>query len=398
MVRQICSLLSEYFRGLVMQLEAEKLLGHEEDQLVRSKMLKRLSTMPEATRTVPDRPAASSDRASPEKMPPNKISPGRPAKMLDHAGSRATAAPLRKLTLDQAMEDLEAELEMSTSHSAHLIPNQEDSIMLEIGRQFSAITKEPSQRHQGRGPKKDSSLKRLSTGSAGRKKWISREFSDSIPDLLPPLRVDKSRRHDGRVLTQHLEDTTGVHVIEDTDYLVPKRSLRVGVADVVYTQNMEDQRGTMPASKPNNGGTTGDVGVIGKERNQTVLRTSLLLETMEEGEKETRIDGDGKNTFLVQTTMSEKETAIIGSHGSTILIPTSELGNYETTEQQATMDTEVNSSSSQSQMPAGSSGPPPPPPSSGPHIQPKPEPEPEPEVPMREPWLGKLINKVATCV
>lgn len=371
-----------------MQLEAEKQLRQEEVQQVKSKMLKRLSTMPEAARTAPERPAT--DRVSPERVStehvpttdrrsPNKTSTGGPApnKVLHLAGSQTTPASTGSLTLDQTLENLEMELGPSTSSPANNLPSQEDSIMQEIGRQFSAITKEPSQRHRGRRAKKDPNPKRLSTGSAGRKKWVSRESSDSIPDLLPPLSVDKPGRHDGRVLTQHLEDATGVHITEDNDYLVPKRSQRTGIADVVYKQRMEGPQSTTKSASRSSGGETGE------ESSQAVLRTSLLLETMEDGEKETRIDGDGKNNFLVQTTMGEKETAIVGRHGNALLLPTSELDNYDTTEQQqGTMDTEENSLSA--------SGPLLPPPPSEPKIQPKPEPEPEPEVPMREPWPGKL--------
>ena len=43
----------------------------------------------------------------------------------------------------------------------------------------------------------------------------------------------------------------------------------------------------------------------------------------------TRIDGDSTGTVLVQTRMSEKETAVMGKQGSTLLLPASQISQYE---------------------------------------------------------------------
>ena len=64
-----------------------------------------------------------------------------------------------------------------------------------------------------------------------------------------------------------------------------------------------------------------------KSPERSILRTSVLLESMEEGEMETRIDGSRGHSFLVQTTMSEKETALVGR--PTTLLPASELKKYQ---------------------------------------------------------------------
>lgn len=108
-----------------------------------------------------------------------------------------------------------------------------------------------------------------------------------------------------------------------------------------------------------------------------VLRTSLLLETMEEGEKETRIDGDGKEAVLVQTTMGEKETAIVGSKGCAMLLRTSELTQYEEEDRMEP-------------APTGQEAPPTTPPTPPPTLPPPQAPPspPEPEKPEREPWPG----------
>lgn len=43
-----------------------------------------------------------------------------------------------------------------------------------------------------------------------------------------------------------------------------------------------------------------------------------------------RIDGDASGTVLVQTVVSEKETCVMGGEpGSTVLLPASQLSEYE---------------------------------------------------------------------
>lgn len=258
-------------------------------------------------------------------------------------------------------------------------PSHEEDISEQIGRHFMAITKEPSHRQRrGQGSRgeasrgqasrgqalKGPSIKRLSVDEAvGNTKGGGRESNDSIDELLPPISPGNVTKHDGNVVTQQLEDTTGIKVRNEiSEYLVLKGKQRARINPAPSLQ---------APVEPHSGEHQP------KSSDSAVLRTSLLLEKMEEGEKETRIDGDGKEAILIQTTMSEKETAIVGSQGSAVLLPTSELGAYQEDQDKAM------------------AVPPPPPPSSSPAPPPPPPPpppEPEPETPVRKPWPGEMIT------
>ena len=359
-----------------MQMEAEKQRKNEEAQQVKAKMLKRLSTT-ETPRASPDRASPRRDSTSPDqsrqkrskKSSPKKSSP----KQARRRGEGVVASPSRGSTLGETLQDLEAELAQAT--------NEEDSIAQEIGRHFAVITKDPSHRHRGKGARGDGKLKRLSTGSASRIKIVSKDsLSDSIPDLLPPLSVARPGKHDGKVLTQQLEDTTGVQVRQRNDYLVLKKSQRASIADMLSAGISKKKSRKAKA-----------VGQANANENQ---RISLYSEKMAEGEKETRIDGDGKTNFLVQTTMSEKETAILGEQGNAELLPASQLENYEMIGKTAAMEPPVDATSPPP-PPVDAPPPPPPPPlpeAAGPDQPPPPPSPPEnkpEEVVMREPWAGE---------
>ena len=328
-----------------MPLEAMKQLKQEKDKQVwskRSTRSKHLITMSKVARIATEKCATervpletfSPECVSPERVSSNTIFPGRlaPNEVLYQMQSKGPLGTPSRLMLDQSLDEL------ALGTSSPDIPFHEDNIMHEICRQFSAIMKEPSQQHQGQGTKKEPVMSRISTRPVGR---IKNRTCDSVPDPFPPtLSVDKPGSHGDRVLN-------GVDIIADTNYLVPERSGRISIANKMYTERLEDQRETAKSI-----GRCG--GEAGEESSQS-LRTILLLETMEEGEKETRIDGDGKKTFLIQTTMGEKETAIVGSHGCAMLLPTSELANYEANKQKATRDAKKYCSAPESQWPIESS-------------------------------------------
>ena len=317
-MRQICALVSEHFRGLLLQMEAEKQSREEETRQVRAKMLKRLSTS-EVHRTSP---RATRDHGGKKKQQAKK-SPGRAGQEEVHT------PPSRASTLGETLENLEAEL-----------AQEEDSLALEIGRHFAAITKEPSHRCRGR----DGNLKRLSSGGSASRTRIKRHDSlcDSTSDLVSPLRVSIPGKHNGNVLTQDLEDTTGVHLKQNQDFLAPKKSQRASLVDMLSAAV------TRRPSK-------------GRKNKSTQSRFSMYLEKMEEGEKETRIDGDGSTNFLVQTTMGDKETAILGEDGKAELLPASQLSGDLLTSQ-GTTTTSQDSTTFSPPPPPDIPAPPPPPP------------------------------------
>lgn len=340
MVRQICGQVSEQFHGVMLQRQAEEQQQRPEDsQQVKAKMLKRLSK-PE--------PAKPSRRASPESESPR------------------------------------AAMEVSQKQSSprqHLPPpsSSGDDIMEEIGRHFMAVvTKEPSHRQPRAQGSRGPSVQRLNIEASGRKNKAGRVSDDSIAELLPPIAPGKVAKHDGNVVTQRLQDTTGIKVKEKkmNDYLVPKGKQRALLNPVPSPQVVKMKVGSPSPPKEQRP----------KSTESNVLRTSLLLEKMEEGEKETRIDGDGKEAILFQTTMGEKETAIVGNQGKAMLLPTSELSQYQEDEKKM----ETLSSVAPPPTPPFSSVPPPsappPPPSSAPLPPPSSPPPPE-----RKPPSGKKV-------
>lgn len=356
MVRQICALVSEYFHGFMSQLEAEpQHQRQEQQQQVKAKMLKRLSK-PEPVKS------EKSSRATSRKATEPSVG--------------AQTAPL-EVSLEQAFqtyaENVQAEI---PSPKQKRLPHShgEEDIAEEIGRHFMAVTKEPSHRQQRAQASRGPAVKRLSTeDSKGKKKDGRRESNDSITELLPPISVGKIAKHDGNIIAQKLEDTTGIKLREDiSDYLVLKGKPRARINPAPSSQVVQ-----MKVAKESQTKSSDSTPLRSKESrpessDSNVLRTSLLLEKMEEGEKETRIDGDGKETILIQTTMGEKETAIVGSHGSAILLPTSELDKYQEEEKVEPVA----------------------PPTSSPPVlpPPPPPPPPKPEQPERKPWPGETTH------
>ena len=260
-----------------------------------------------------------------------------------------------------------------------ILPEQNE-VMEEIGRHFSAITKDPSRRRGGgnaRGP----NVKRLSAaglqGSANRRRKAllspAAESMDSVEDLVPPLKLNVVKKHSGIKVTQDLEDTEGIQLEDSFDMLIPRGKSRRSVLDV---DNFVQSDAHEPMDVPS------------ERQEDSVLHTSLLLETMEEGEVETRIDGDESGTVLVQTHMSEKETAIVGEEGHAALLPASEL--HEENKEQV---------EAKGESPAPPPPPPPPPPieapaEATPPPPPPPPPPPEPVKPERQPWPGIYISHI----
>ena len=55
------------------------------------------------------------------------------------------------------------------------------------------------------------------------------QLTDSVPDLLPPLTTSRMAQHDGNVVTQELENTDGVRVPDMHDLFVTKSRTRVSL-------------------------------------------------------------------------------------------------------------------------------------------------------------------------
>ncbi len=331
-VRQICALVHEYFHGFLLQREEHQQKEEaDQQQQVKAKMLKRLSTPPEQGKSEKNSRAAS-------------------RKVSQQAEISLAAAGESSDPLAHAILTLTEEAQLKTQQTPRPPLQGDDSIADEISRQFEGLIKEPSRRQRQRagGPKasKGPNLKRIT----------SEDKADSNNELLPPISMNKVAKHDGRVVTQTLEDTTGIEVIDQlSDYLILKGKQRPSVTTMQAGPPSPHKQ-----SRPESSDST---------HSGNVLRTSLLLETMEEGEQETRIDGDGKEAILVQTRMGEKETAIVGSLSHAMLLPTSELSQYNEAEKEKE-----------------NSVPPAPPPAPAAVAPPPPPPEPH-----RKPWPSKPI-------
>ena len=354
-MRQICSLVSGHFQQLLTQQEARQRqqLSQQQPQQVRAKMLKRLST----DKTTKSEQTQASDK------PPLASKP-----QPEHVPDSNTEQSSSSFDIPELPDQDWILRDWSTS--LHSEPSDETEVLEEISRHFSAITKEPSRRRpptQIQGPR----LKRLSVGPEGgslskRKKqssWsqdrvLERKLSssqDSFDELLPPIRSTKTEQHDGIILIQHLEDTTGIKVPDHPDLFVTKSKTRLSLdgsfpPSTSNSQHTLEQMEVTPISPLVSKGSappeltpahltppttiTEDNQTDREQEEQTVLRTSLLLETKEEGDKETRIDGDDSGTILLQTVMSEKETAIVGREGRAVLLPASNLQQYEQEEKE----------------------------------------------------------------
>ena len=392
-MRQISSVINEQFQLLLVQEEAKQRyqqsqLEQKQQQQVKPKMLKRMSASEKN-----DKPSRATSRKASQHTEQSEISAS------------------RQMSLQSASLDVQTTTEpFTTAHDDDSAPNPNaEQLLDEIGKQFMSIAKEPSHRRtaaQVHGPK----VKRLSSGiqePVGNRDHVAhlkqspRRFDseESVWEMMTPLRLSHIEKHDGNVVAQQLESTEGVRVHDDFDLFVTKSKTRMSILDFPPTEPAPDEPYILSEAMPRP--ATGfqnipmDTSSTEQESPQhSIFRTSLILDSMEEGEVETRIDGDGKATVLVQSFMGEKETAIVSKDGHTMLLPASELSKYEQENMmlQAPMDP-MQDETSQTQTPSipdDSVQPPSPsslsPPAATPVPPPPPPPEPEPQV--REPWPG----------
>lgn len=343
MVRQIVSAVNDQFQHLLAEQEARRIQllqqQQQQNQAVKPIMLKRLATPV----TAAPEPQAAKKKGRKKKLSRQKQSPK----------DEQYPSPAHESVSEFEFSDLsgshpEALVDWSTHQISSSSPPppssteeqdvspERERILQEIGRQFSAITKEPSQRRagwgggRGRGP----NVKRLSAaglqGSANRRRMAQfgppSDSMESIDDLVPPLKLSVVKQHSGNRVTQELGDTDNIELRDDFDMLVPRGKSRSSVLD-------QDSFRRLDTVEPmESGEATQPMNSTFKEIGDSVLHISLLLETMEEGEVETRIDGDESGTVLIKTHMSEKETAIVGEEGHAALLPASELGQYKSGE------------------------------------------------------------------
>lgn len=355
-------------------------------------MLKRLSSGAVAE---PQRPAGKKEKKK-------KISKQKPSPKTKPLPSPAheSVSEFEFADLSGSQQELPANWSTSTlqetSNQLEVdISPERGEILEEIGRHFSAITKDPSRRRAGGyayGPK----VKRLSAigvqGSAGRRRRAllspAAESMESVEELVPPLKMNIVKTHTENRVTQELESTDCVELEDSFDVLIPRGKSRqsvLGNGSFVQFEEAETLDPVSNAPQPMDAASS-------EQRQQTldeaegspepsILHTSLLLETMEEGEVETRIDGDESGAILVQTHMSEKETAIVGEEGHAALLPASELGENENEQSSTEGQAGAPPPPPPIDAPPTSSPPPPPPP-------PEPAPPPEPVKPERQPWPG----------
>ena len=364
----------------------------QQSQAVKPIMLKRLSTPamePQAAAKKDKKKKISKQKQSPknEQFPSPAHESVSEFEFSDLSGSHP-----------EVLTDWSTSLHQMTPPQPDISPERED-ILQEIGRHFSAITKESSRRRAGggigghpRGP----NVKRLSAtglqGSANRRRAIfgpAAESMESVDDLVPPLQLNVVKQHSGNRVTQELGNTEDIELRDDFDMLVPRGRSRRSVLDQDNFNTVEPME-IAGAAQPMDSAFSEEQQQLPQPETEgspdnSVLHTSLLLETMEEGEVETRIDGDESGTVLVQTHMSEKETVIVGEEGHAALLPASEL------------ESEGQSESS-AQTPASGVPPPPPPdgqatPTSA-EAPPPPPPPPEPIKEERKPWPCKFVLKL----
>ena len=205
--------------------------------------------------------------------------------------------PLEPLDQEWILRDWSTHLHSPTS--------QQGEILDEIGRQFSAISQAPVRARrpgsQMQGPK----LKRLSTheGDKGslskrqRKRGVSSRVSprakadlNQSSQLLPPLKPDQAVHHDGKVITQKLEDATGVKVPDSPELLVTKNKTRLSIrslSDGFSASPSQHALDQMETNEPPPEPADISPGKSLERKGSNRSRRSYLLDTME-GDKETR--------------------------------------------------------------------------------------------------------------
>ena len=405
-VRQICGAVNDQFQHLLAEQEAREMQRQQQQaQVVKPIMMKRLSTGTAAAET---HHAAEKEKKkkkrSRQQVTPN---PSPAHESVSEFEFAALSGSNQEFPTDWSTSSIQ-----ESSNPADILPER-DHVLEEIGRHFSAITKDPSRRRGGlhaRGP----NVKRLSTtglqGSAGRRRKAllspAAESMESMNDMVPPLKMNVVKKHSGNRVTQQLEDATGIELEDAFDLLIPRGKPRRTMLDQdsFMQSDVVEPMDTSGLPLQQEGSSISEQGQSINEREgsteASVLHTSLLLETMEEGEVETRIDGDESGTVLIQTHMSEKETAIVGEEGHASLIPASELGQNEKEDEQQQNETPTEGQSTDTAAPveappspSGTPPPPPPPPpidapAPPPPTEAPPQPPPEPVKPERQPWPG----------
>ena len=379
----------------------------QQAQAVKPIMLKRLSTS--ATAAEPHRTAGKKEKK--KKLSRQQVFP---KKESFHSPAHESVSEFEFTDLSGSNQDLPTDWSTSSIQQASIPPDispEREEILEEIGRHFSAITKDPSRRRAGlqaRAP----NVKRLSVaglqGSSSRRRRAlfipAADSMESMDDMVPPLKLNVVKKHTGNRITQQLEDATGIELEDAFDLLIsqgkPRRSV-LNHDSFVQRDLVEPMDVSGNAPQPMSAASSEQ----GQSKDETesstehsVLHTSLLLETMEEGEVETRIDGNESGAVLIQTYMSEKETAIVGEEGHAALIPASELGQNENKDNEEQIEPPA-----EGQSPETGAPPPPPPPAPPPpsidspaptealplDLQPPP---PEPEKPGRQPWPGMSVK------
>ena len=400
-VRQICSTVNDRFQHLLEEHEARRLQQQEkQSQAVKAIMLKRLSS---------GAAAVEPHHAPGRKEKKKKISKIKRSPKSDAFPSPAheSVSEFEYADLSGSNQELIPDWGTSIHEEADSPDHETEEILEEIGRHFSAITKEPSRRRAGghiRGP----NVKRLSAsglqGSAGRRRRAlfspSTESMDSEQDLVPPLKPNVIKKHSGDRVTQELENTDGFEMEDVFDLLVPKGKPRRSVLNFVQADVEPMDLSTGAAALPQSGATRSEQQPATDEG--SVLHTSLLLETMEEGEVETRIDGDESGALLIQTHMSDKETAIVGEEGHAALVPASQLSQGVNEGEEQTDEATAEGQSATGDVPSPPPPPPPPPveappppkapPTPAVEAPPPPPPPPEPVKQERKPWPCKYTS------
>ena len=233
------------------QRQAQQQLSKQTQPPVKTKMLRRLSNF--VAEQSPPKAEESKGRSKPAKKPKGqgrgdlRGEKGRErrqktrSKVEERADMDFVLLPLDDSGLTESSGPAG---DWSTSLSGAGSP-MGNGMMDEIGRQFLAVSKTPTEAKklgaQARGPK----LKRLSAtdkGSVPKKKKGSspakamphramNESADSLTDLLPPLSSSHVAKHDGNVVTQTLQNTEGVKLPDSYDLFATRSKTRLPIVD-----------------------------------------------------------------------------------------------------------------------------------------------------------------------
>ena len=106
---------------------------------------------------------------------------------------------------------------------------------------------------------------------------VEEDSEDDLPQLVPPLQIDKVSYHDGKVHSQTLEDTTGVVVSDHLDILIPKGKMRQSIENFWDSTDGQATPMTPPTNLPSPGHCSNSKSLSPTPSDLLALRVRTLL-------------------------------------------------------------------------------------------------------------------------